>query len=280
MNCTQAKDLLSGYYDGELAPADHTEVAGHLAQCASCSANLAGYQRLSKLSSQLPAPAPANDWRDLELQLRTTAPASPGWKNWFNQSGRRLAIAAVLLIGIGMALHFGNNPPGSSLQHPSANLDRYLTEFAKSPEAAQQYLLASYRGQETDFPRAEQLIGYQPVAESPPPGFTVEAVYVLDMPCCRCPQVSLRRPDSSRLIVFECQCQMDEPVRFGDRSAIQTTCCGKPTRIIEAEQQLLAASWRSENRNLTVVGARDIQEIAMVVGHFSGDGADHAEHPF
>ncbi|HEY3202313.1 MAG TPA: zf-HC2 domain-containing protein [Thermoanaerobaculia bacterium] len=40
MTCQQAAELLSPYVDGELAPADRTEVDAHLAECASCLAQV------------------------------------------------------------------------------------------------------------------------------------------------------------------------------------------------------------------------------------------------
>jgi hypothetical protein len=275
----QVQELLSAYYDGELPRESRQAVADHVAQCTACAGALARYEQLTQLSAQLPSPESSSDWAELERHLNAEVRQSRfSWREWLAAPAGRVAIAAVLLVAVGMIVfvqrYRGESPGG----HLTANFDRYLEDFATSPDAAQNLLLVSYRGQQADFPHATQLVGYTPAAQNPPAGYTVVAVYVLDMPCCRCPQVVLKRPDGSRLAVFEHE--IDQPVWFGDRPAIRANCCGKPARIVEAEDRLLAATWRSTKRDLTIVGARDIQEITKIVGHFEGIDTDQSDRVF
>ncbi|MCU0713814.1 MAG: hypothetical protein MUC43_17280 [Pirellula sp.] len=49
---------------------------------------------------------------------------------------------------------------------------------------------------------------------------------------------------------------------FGDSPSIETQCAGKTCKIVESESAgQLAVSWKSEDRQLTMIGANDISEV-------------------
>ena len=84
------------------------------------------------------------------------------------------------------------------------------------------------------------------------------------MPCCTCVQTICRRDDGQVLAIFEHD--KEQPVWFGDRPCVETQCSGCPCSIIQADRALVA-SWKPNKRRLTIVGARDLEEIAHLVGH-------------
>jgi len=55
MTCQQTAELLSSYIDGELAPADRTEIDAHLAECASCLAQVESARCLKHAIARLPS---------------------------------------------------------------------------------------------------------------------------------------------------------------------------------------------------------------------------------
>ena len=76
--------------------------------------------------------------------------------------------------------------------------------FASSPETAQNLLLAKYDGRSVSISEATRQLGYQPaVAAGLPHRYAREAMYVLEMPCCKCVQTICRRDDGKVLAIFE-----------------------------------------------------------------------------
>lgn len=70
MNCSQARQQLSGYLDGAIRAAEHVRLRQHLASCEACRHQLDGYRRMAvHLAKVEPLPAPA----DLALQIRLRA---------------------------------------------------------------------------------------------------------------------------------------------------------------------------------------------------------------
>jgi anti-sigma factor RsiW len=290
MDCLEAQELLSAYLDRELAPAARDAVADHLKGCSKCAATLASFQQLSELSGHLAHPAAPDQWTAIEEQLPTGPIAGPIGKKWtrtfsrdglqaarprpFRSRSSRAVAAAMLIVVAGLAIAAYRSWTSRADQHDAllaANFDAFLSRFEQTPEAAEQVLLTSYEGQEVDVPAAMRLVGYRPaITRELPPGYSVEAVYVLDMPCCKCPQAICRRQGGGRIAVFEHD--VDQPAWFGDRPAINVQCSGKLTRIVEVDNDLLAATWKSDKRLLTVVGARDIEEVTQLVAHFEGRG--------
>jgi hypothetical protein len=261
-------------------------VAQHLKTCPECSAVLAGFRQLTALSGELADPEPPDDWNLIEKQLaasntiqRTGAEVIPfpGRRLLQRSRGRFrirvLPAAATILLALGLsgAYFSGYWKEGRQDEHIAANFEAFLDDFEENPQAAQQALIADYGGRRVDLNMAATLVGFEPaVSRGLPPGYGIDAVFVLDMPCCKCPQAIYRRSDGGTIAVFEHEA--DQPIWFGDHPSIQAPCSGKPTRIIEVDKKLLAATWPSRNRFLTVIGARDLDEVAQLVAHFEHAG--------
>ena len=60
----------------------------------------------------------------------------------------------------------------------------------------------------------------------------------------------------------------DQPLWFGDRPTSSKVFFGKPTRLVQVDG-CLAATWQQERRHITVIGAKDVEEVTRLVAHFS-----------
>lgn len=282
MECQQAQKLLSAYYDDALSVEVRSSVAGHVQSCANCSAELVVFQSLSRMAKGLDDPEPpARIWLGIEAGLdadrngapvvRTAAEPGRAAKRWRMSL---LATAATVMIATGVVWIVLQtwHAPGHHGEL-AADFEEYLEHFATDPDVAQNVLLAKYDGQAVDVSQAVRQLGYRPaVAAGLPERYTLDAVYVLKMPCCTCVQSICRRDDGRVFAIFEHD--EEQPVWFGDRPQIDTRCNGRPCRVIQADRGLLA-SWKANRRQLTVVGARNLEEIADLVGHLQ-DGAPDA----
>ena len=278
MNCLQVQELLSPYYDRESSSDADAAVTQHLASCERCSRELEGFRRLSKMADSLPHPVPpAQLWRaigeklDAEEQFPSQAPGLPEQASWIRRTALRgaLAIAAIVLIALGgwwgYQSWFGNDGHGGDAEFASV-FGRYLDEFDRDPTAAQQYLVVKYGGEMVDAAQAERTVGYRPaIAGGMPTGYTVESTCVMEMPCCTCVHCNCRRDDGTTLAIFE---HDDEEVDwFGDWPVTEKTIGGRKCQLVTLGDRL-AATWQSGVRYITVVGAKNQQEIGELVAWF------------
>lgn len=276
MECVKVQELLSAYFDDQLLGDARSSVARHLQICSRCGEELAVFGQMSTLAGALDEPTPPEGiWTGIEAALdadpprRTAAPfgapsrAATRWRLGL------LATAALVLVAAGIVWIT------AALRHTpvhhaelAADFDRYLDSFATDPGLAQNVLLAKYHGQRVNMAEATEQLGYQPaVAAGLPSGYSLESMYTLDMPCCKCLTTLCRRDDGKRLAIFEHE--EEQPVWFGERPCIETQCNGHPCRVIGGGQGIVA-SWKSNKRQLTVVGARDLEEITDLIAHFQG----------
>ncbi len=272
MDCSEVRDLLSAYHDGELAGDTAAKLSKHLKMCSDCAREMAGFENLSAMARNLSLVAsPESGWTDIEEQLnrdRSTAPRLSFPLSWTRRTAFRsaAAVAAVVLLAavwFGCRTWLGYGPHG----HLADDFSHYLTELEQDPNAAHQFLVAKYEGQPMDTDEAACRVGFRPaVAAGLPAGHTLVAGYVLRMPCCTCFASLCRRDDGSMIAIFEHDSK--QPGWFSDRPAIHAHCSGKPTRIVELHANRLAATWPSTNRYLTVIGARDVEELTRIIADF------------
>jgi anti-sigma factor RsiW len=272
MDCSEVKELLSAYYDGELSSDKWRGVETHLERCEDCRQVLAAFQSLSVLAQGLAEPEPpAQLWHQLEGQL-STAPASvvrpTVFLEWAGRPAVRIALAAaaVVLITVGW-VGYRRWVEHRGEHEFAAEFGQYLDEFNHDPNAAQQFLLAKYDGQVVNADQALQQVGYRPaVADGAPDGYSIESIYVMKMPCCTCVQCLCKGTDGNIIAIFE---HDDEETTqwFGDRPAISTLCHGTRCSLVELGDGL-AASWKRGERYMTVIGARDTDEIGQLVAWF------------
>ncbi len=273
MRCREVQQWLSAYHDHELASVPRDEVREHVRACRQCAAELRGFEQLGALAAALPnIDPPANQWRMIHAAL-----ARPAWLQARRQPRRTwgvfcaAVVAVSILIGIvGVATVFQQYIVPRAHDHDVhlvANFGRFLDQFEQEPETAQECLCRDYRGRQVSVAEATQLVGYQPTpTRRLPPGYSVDKIYVLDMPCCRCSETIYRRDSGGLVAVFE---HIDEKTNwFGKRPMTMATCHGAATGIVQMDHQL-AVSWKKGRRRFTAVGVQDITEVVRLVKHFS-----------
>jgi len=271
MTCSEVQEKLSAYYDGELAEPLRSEVAGHLAKCAECRAELEGFRQLSSLSAQLRLPqAPSGMWEELEHQL--DAPRSASFGVAYRRTRRFALLAAVLLVAAAAAITLPHLLPGHVHNAQNQSMAAFLQEFSIDPSQAQQSLVERYEGRPINSTNAVAGLGYTSVAtRSAPQGYQLRHAYVLKMPCCKCVQTIYTRDSGGAIAVFEHD--EDQPDWFGASPAITTKCNGNATTLVETGTGL-AATWKSGPRCITVIGASDVNEVAELMAAFEGIVAD------
>lgn len=266
MNCSEAQSCLSAYHDGELSSEAAAEVAGHIATCPACTVELEVFRTLSSMTRRLTdPPVPTDDWERLNAKLM------PNRKNASFPASiarRRLAVAAAILVvsSIGVACYKAWHTSQDQFRI-AQTFERFLERFDKQPETAQQILLADYEGQATTLQQAPDVLGYEPViAKEPPPGCTSHEAYLLSMPCCRCMEIVCKQEDGHSIAIFEHDTK--RPGWFGERNSIECLCHAVPTNVTQIGNEL-AATWKNGKRYLTVIGARDLDEVTRLVAFYS-----------
>ena len=267
IDCATARQHLSAYHDGELPLEIQAAVVRHVEGCSECSRRLAQLQELSRITAELSTPeVPPEMWQHIEKKLTTKAAGQrPPLVSLIHRrrSWVTLATAAIAIGAVSIATIVWLRQPEDGRQHMAVNFGRYLDDFKRNPLAAQQVLLSSYEGRVVSFDEAARQVRYRPaVGETLPDGASLEALYLLKMPCCLCVQAVYRRDTGDRLTIFEHV--DDEPIWFGDRPAIHARCNGTPASIVQVDDYL-AASWRRHGRFLTVVGAKDVEQLLLLI---------------
>jgi hypothetical protein len=271
MDCSAARQHLSAFHDGELAPELRASVAEHLATCDACAQRLLEVRRLSDAAAKLPGPeVPAELWANIEKRLAAQAAGSRSPIARKIHRRRWAALAAALLVLAAGASILWLWPWENEHTHVAVNFGQYLDQFDRDPAAAQQVLLTQYQGRAVSYDEAATEVRYRPATpEQLPGGLAREKMYLLRMPCCTCVQAVYRR-DGQRLAIFEHV--DDQPIWFGERPTIQTRCNGMATSLVQCDE-CLAASWKRNDRFLTVVGARDLEQIAALMAYLGSPEA-------
>lgn len=267
MNCSEIHEHLSAYYDGELPVDSCQRMAEHLSRCTQCARELAEFELLSSMTSALSTPAPpAEIWRQIEAQLevRPARRVAARPRRWAVPVGGMIAAALTVLVAAASGWLAWQTWSGQSEPNRfDAEFARYVERFGSDPETAQQSLVRVYKGQAIELQLAEQGLGYRPaMAKGVPQDYSIEATYVMKMPCCTCVQCVCQRADGTRVAIFEHNDEKSE--WFGDRPEIKAKCNGRDCRLVEVENRF-AATWKSGPRHFTAIGMRDIAELVELV---------------
>lgn len=220
MNCEQAKQLMSNFYDAELDVDVAHRFAKHLAGCNDCRAELEAFERLSSaILLASPAAAPADGWQRIAARLdapagqlacqeaisggaaaamnRTQAPAQPAVRLRPKVSRRVVlalaaAFAASMLIMVVIRWQSANDSLAGSFQvdQPSTVALDYSTvikQQAREPSQALQAVSDRYHGREVATANAEDALGYRPAILSAVPAKTrLVSTRLLKLPNCSC----------------------------------------------------------------------------------------------
>jgi hypothetical protein len=141
--------------------------------------------------------------------------------------------------------------------------------MGSDPKSAQQALLNRFDGRPVSLDEATRVLGYRPaaVAAGLPGGWEVTEAFLLDMPCCTCAQFVCTNREGRSVSVFEHKAE--RAIEFEGKPQTECLCHGKPTRLFESDAAL-AATWKSGERYVTLVGAQSLVEVNEFVGHLSG----------
>lgn len=263
MNCRQVQEQLSALHDGELSESAAAQVATHVDSCPDCSEQLRVFRELSHLSATLRTPVATNAWDTLSAELANASQKSDVSSRFrIPRLNSRWAVAAALLLVCGAVAIFLAFQSHHS-HNPAQAFDHFLVEFAKSPSQAEAVLSTMYEGQRVSANEAERLLKYRPaVYRGLPADYSLNSAYVMKMPCCTCFQANLASNDGGGIAVFEHDGEQNE--WFGDRPSTDIICQGKPTRIVQIDAYL-AATCPCGSRYLTIVGAKDVEEVERLL---------------
>lgn len=259
MNCSENQELLSAYYDNELAANMRSRMSDHLDGCSECPRELARFEKLSMMAIAPSVPAPPEHlWSQIEQQLDwrphdeqpVTESVDPS-RRWSSLAPRLFALAATIFVALGIGWFTYPSWFVHGEQDPfTVEFGNYLEEFRRDPDAAQQILLAKYESRVVSPNQAIEWVGYRPaVADGLPDGYTLESTHVMKMPCCTCVQSVCERSDGSTLAIFE---------HDDDR------CNNEPCCLVELDDPI-AASWKRGERHITLIGVRDVAEVSQIV---------------
>ncbi len=274
MNCSETQAQLSAYLDHQVSDDAELRITAHLESCASCASVLAAYQAISEfVGAESDPEPPAQLWSHIEQELDAARLAQPAAVTSGPQgrrfSVRSIVVAATLLLAVGMGLIslMQNTPDHHELGEEHTELaidfDHYLDVYAANPLQATRDLFSEYPAEEVEIEEATRRVGYRPViANSLPVGYSVDSINVMKMPCCTCIKTICRNDSGQSFVVFEHDAE--QAVWFGDREKQQHVCGGMPTTVIEFDGQI-AATWPVGKRSVTIVGAKDINEVTKLM---------------
>ncbi len=282
MNCADVRRELSALYDGEVSGERRAALEAHLAECAACAAEHAAYARLSALVAVGEVTVPSQAlWEVVQAELDRmpaasgTTTASAMSSSWRTTAERLLWLAALLTIvfvaGWGIVSRPGAHDDRLAMAEFQRVMDRYVELLPNDPIAAERELLQRYPSRSLNVGDASPSIveiPYRPViANDLPPGYQIETVHVVKMPCCACVQATCRRPDGSAFALFEHD--DDQSANwFGDRPCSMKETCGKSCCVVQLDRGL-AVTWPLGHRYVTAVGLKDTRELEQLVAWFS-----------
>jgi hypothetical protein len=274
MNCSQTKEMLSAYLDAELPATVRGLVLHHLEACASCSEELHSFTDMSVMARSLLQPAlPPEIWDRLS-QVLEKAPLHPdrlrfgqGWRSSFFVFS---LLAASLLILTGVAI-WRVAPSRSGNMHEAKEFAEFARSFPTDSDGAQKLLLASYSGRAISAEALRNSPRLLAVATSAPPsGFELQQAYELEMPCCQCSQVVLRRSVGGVVSVIEHG--NGEGPKLAGSFRCTNMQCGKTPCVLAQTGEYLAVSCRVNDRHFTIVGAANHSEVEVLVAWLEATG--------
>jgi len=305
MNCVEAKELLSPYFDDELSAGLARDVKQHVEHCPACQAELASFEQLSVAVCSASPCGPAEDnWQRIAARLDEPVQESVGAPESWDAANKSsvigpaklrgfqaaaatiLALAASLLLIVGLRARMGQTPHDSTQPVASAVDYQDIFEiFERRPQLAMETLSERYQGREVSAEQAEKMLGYRPsISDGLPSQTRLVSTRVLKLPQCKCAggkctcgpgecncaACLCERPDGSKFLVFE-QCKTQD-ITFGDLPFVIARRDHRDVQFIQAHDQL-AVSWIKGDRRLTAIGVKDETEAESLIATL---GAQHA----
>lgn len=263
MDCEAVTEKLSAFLDGELGSSEELDVQRHLTSCETCRAEFEQFdamgniiRRCESCEMQLP------EWDSIESRLER-AEVLTMWPS-INRSRWLVSVlvtaASIGFIWLAVSSFRNTRHGGHSHQELAVDFQDVFRLAQTDPQAAIGKLVARYQGKELDRDGTIAYLGYEPTLfQTMPVGFNRTSTHVLSMPCCKCSATVCQRQDGTSLVVFEHK--NEQPVWFGDAPCIETQCAGQACKIIESAGSL-AVTWKNKDRQLTMVGAKNVNEVS------------------
>lgn len=304
-DCAEIQDVLSAYFDQELADAGSTaqsqpdslsgsgptkngndqttprptveEVELHLKDCPDCRRTLEEFKAIQGLVRGLPDPlVPDSLWPRIsaaEKSDRSTvnlASTQDGSLRKDNNKPWKPAPAFVWATAAAILILAGwIGFRFLHTEHDHREMQEAIGQLIANIDSskAESMLRNRFGGRLVNAEEAFQLVGYTPlpVESGLPESYSVRNIQVLEMPCCRCTQTVCERSDGSRLFVFEHV--SPETGWFENRTPRMETCCGNACSIVEFNHSL-AVTWKKGKRYVTLVGVRSREELDLLVARF------------
>ena len=293
MNCEQANQLLSDFYDGELKEPLVSQVAAHVTQCSDCTSVLANFEAIGEMlksnkdglqSASVSAPT----WNQFEASLKGAVKNSPTRTAGASRQKLKLVFAAVLAASIVIWVSLNAWMNSNSITHKHDHLlagdsavvidfEKLLSEESNQPIATLVSLSSRFEGQLANLDESETQLGYKPsISQAMPGELKVVSNRILKLPRCNCESgactcgpvgcncaASLcKRADGSEFLVVE-HCATQN-VSFGNLKS-EVIQDGKNEIQMMSNGTQFVASWIESNRRLTAIGLHDKAEVQAIV---------------
>jgi hypothetical protein len=254
MNCQHVQTLLGRLHDGELAADERTTVEAHVRNCPVCQSTLTAIRELSELTAALDDPEPpGNLWDRLRERVKKDRPSRKARLGIMLRSRWAAAAAATLFVaavgGWAISNHYSRPPLAQMVNEGDPLLDDLLAIRTGSPVTLQE------AAQRVDF----QLL----TAANLPDGCCFGQCSLCKSGYCDLVQCQLLCRGERMLLV---QSSPDHPVRYGNRTVLETQINGQLARVVKCEG-CLACSWQTKGTALTLVGPRDLAELVQLVAY-------------
>ncbi|QDU26655.1 hypothetical protein ETAA8_17360 [Anatilimnocola aggregata] len=264
MNCEQVIPLLSAFHDGELPGDQADDVVDHLARCQSCRDQLESHEALSGLVRKSPTPKPpAGLVRSVQRAVARDAVASPDSakrRRWLTAAA---AIAATILISVGIWQPWVTKPTTHDHRLMVTSFNRFLDAYVSGNAEAAGILAKQFHGKVVDQEGASEFLRRRTIATPTLLAkHQVRERLAIKMPCCDCVQTNYSCEGQTSFVLFEHTEEQGD--WFGSRPQVRTECAGKSCCLVEAGKQLVA-TWPVERGFVTVVGVKDVTELAALV---------------
>lgn len=262
-NCSTDAATLSAYYDHELPDDQRAVVEKHIATCQACQDQLRRLRALSTMAEHLPDFIPKKTLFG-SVVSRLNSQSNPLRRPTLRRRWILITTVSSLVVVLLTILLLTDWLGHSHIGHRIVDFSPYLNRFPASPELAVEYFVANYDGKPILMPDAEKVEGYSSaVSTSLESEYARRQLFLLDMPCCRCVCGTYQHSDGHFIHVF--QHAREQAVSFGNHHVIVSNCHGRNCRLVQVDG-LLAVNWPTvDNRSITVVGAKRIEEAAHLV---------------
>ena len=300
MNCKQACELMSAYFDGEVGSVtseSQNEVRDHIASCEACARELRSFEQLRQLvASQTYRQLTPPSWESIEARLNgiscdtiTDHESTAGIKllprDLPHKRTQLFAVGGLLTLAASALLFFTLRVPpqdeGTSTSQASfatLNLQPIMELFSTDVDKAMATLASQHPTADVTLAKAEAEFGRPTFVQtsvssnSLPGNAHLVSTKLVQFPDCKCPKGSCTcGPGGCSCVACVCQRPDGSTYLVLEHCKSQSVTFGNlPVQIVKRGDRHLqqaevdgttAISWEHEGERLTAIGLRGFQEI-------------------